>query len=249
MMKKIGFVFVAATTLGISCQPVSTPASKQDNTEESIKSEESGVVSVTAEEQAAGYKLLFNGKDTEGWYIYHKDTIPGWHIADGILSTKGGNGDLVTKEEFESFELIFDWKLPKAGNSGVMYMVQDLPEADRTWHTGVEYQLIDEKNWTTPLQDAQKPGAAYDLYPPLVAAAKEVGEWNTGKIICQKGKIEHYLNGQKTAEYVWNSEDFNNRVAKSKFKDKPFAKKIKGRIVMQDHGQAVAFKNVKIRGL
>lgn len=248
-MEKIGFIIVTAIFCSVSCQSPSTSTPQQGNSEKTAQLDEPGVVSVTAEEQAAGYKLLFNGKDTEGWYIYHKDTTPSWQIANGILSTKGGNGDLVTKEEFENFELTFDWKLPKAGNSGVMYMVQDLPDADRTWHTGIEYQLIDDKNWSSALQDAQKPGAAYDLYPPLVAAAKEVGEWNTGRIVCQKGKIEHYLNSQKTAEFIWDSEDFKSRVAKSKFKDKPFAKKVKGHIVLQDHGQAVAFKNVKIKVL
>ncbi len=249
MMKK-QIIMVAVVTLFAACNTSNKDNSKKEEpktTETTEKKEVNTLPTLTTEEQTAGFKLLFNGKNTEGWHAFHKDSVKGWEIVDGVLSTKGGNGDLVSNDEYESFELLFDWKLPKAGNSGVMYMMQDLPNVKETWHTGVEYQLIDAKNWPDTLHESQKPAAAYDLYDPLSAPAKDAGEWNTGKIISNKGHIEHYLNGQKTADYIWNSEDFKKRVAKSKFKDKPFAKKLKGHIVLQDHGQAVAFRNVKIK--
>jgi Domain of Unknown Function (DUF1080) len=248
MMKK-QMIMVTLAALLASCNASEGESSKKESTATTEKKEVNTLPTLTPEEQAAGFKLLFNGKNTEGWHIFHKDSVTGWEIVDGILSTKGGNGDLVSNDEYESFELVFDWKLPKAGNSGVMYMMQDVPEVEETWHTGVEYQLIDAKNWPDSLHEPQKPAAAYDLYDPLSAPAKDAGEWNTGKIISNKGHIEHYLNGEKTADYIWNSDDFKKRVAKSKFKDKPFAKKLKGHIVLQDHGQAVAFRNVKIKPL
>jgi hypothetical protein len=199
---------------------------------------------------AAGYKLLFNGINTEGWHVYQKDTASHWEISEGVLSTKGGHNDLVTDAEYENFELQFDWRVGIGGNSGVFYMVQDDPTKIKdTYQTGIEYQIIDDLGWKDKLEDAQKAGAVYDLYPPKVAAANPAGEWNTGKIVCNKGKIQHFINDKITAEYIWNSEDYKKRFNKSKFKNWPFAKVSKGHIALQDHGQEVAFRNIRVKEL
>jgi Domain of Unknown Function (DUF1080) len=195
----------------------------------------------------AGTDLFAEGNFAQ-WHVYKKDTVTGWEINQGEIHTRGGNGDLVSNVPYENFTLNFDWKASKAGNSGVFYMVQDDPKnIAETYFSGIEYQIIDGENWPDKLEAGQYPGAAYDLYPPLVAAAKPVGEWNSGRIVVNNGHVAHFLNGKKTAEYDWNSTDFLEKVAKSKFKDWPFAKKYKGHIALQDHGQEVWFRNVTIQ--
>lgn len=248
MKKQI--VLMAVIGLMTACSsPKSGEQTQTDSTTtDATEATDSTLNKLNNEEQTAGYQLLFNGKDYTGWHCYHRDTV-GWKVENGIMHTKGGNGDLVSDAEYENFELAFDWKVGKAGNSGVIYMVQDDPNIKETYYTGVEYQVIDHDNWPDKLNDVQKAGAVYDLYAPTKLANKPVGEWNTGKIISNKGHIEHYLNGEKVAEYDWNSTDYKERFAKSKFKDWPFAKKLKGHIALQDHGQEVWYRNVKVKTL
>ena len=252
-MKKISF-FLTIIALASACNQ--TPENKTVATATPIQdiSMQKAVVetTLTDAEKAAGFKILFNGKNTEGWHPFKnvKDSTYKWTIAEGVLSSKGGHKDLVTDAEFENFDLTFDWKVGKAGNSGVMYMVQEGDTSiASTWHTGIEYQLIDDKGWVGELHASQKPAAAYDLYEPKVLAANDAGMWNTARILNNKGHIQHFLNGQLVADYMWNSPDFKARVAKSKFKDMPFAKKAKGHIALQDHGQEVALRNIKIKEL
>lgn len=207
---------------------------------------------LTDAEKAAGFKLLFNGKNTEGWHPFRgvKDTNYKWSISEGVLASKGGHVDLVTDGEYESFDLTFEWKVDAGGNSGIIYMVQEGDTTiHNTWQTGVEYQLIDDKGWPGGLQPKQHSGVVYDLYDPKVMASNDAGQWNKGRILNEKGHIQHFLNDKLVGEYVWDSPDFKARVAKSKFKDYPFAKKMKGHIAIQDHGQDVAVRNVKIKEL
>jgi hypothetical protein len=228
-----------------ACVAPETNNKKEEKTEDAKTIAEPPTLSDA--EKAAGFTFLFNGVNGEGWHVYKKDSFSGWEIANGVLSTKGGNGDLVTNAEYENFELLFDWQVSKGGNSGVFYMVQDDPKIPETYYTGIEYQLIDDLGWPDKLEEGQKSGAVYDLYPPTKAMAKPVGKWNSGRIVANKGHYEHYLNGEKVAEFDWNSPDYIKRLKASKFKDWPFAKKTKGHIAIQDHGQAVSLKNVKIK--
>ena len=248
-MKKLHLsVFVCLLTFA-AC---SEAPKKETAATSTVAAEAQKVISPTLSdaETVAGIKLLFNGQNTEGWHVYQKDSTVHWEINNGILSTKGGHNDLVTNAEYDNFELSFDWNVGKGGNSGVFYMVQDEPtKMKNTYESGIEYQIIDDKGWGDTLEAGQKAGAVYDLYPPIVAAAKDAGEWNTGKIICNKGRIQHFINDALTADYTWNSDDYKKRFAKSKFKDWPFAKKYKGHIALQDHGQAVAYRNIKIKQL
>jgi hypothetical protein len=249
-MKKT-FLFVAGLALYSACKEA--PKSNENTVTKATESLQTAVdATLAADEQTAGFKLLFNGKNTEGWHPYKgtSDTSFKWTINEGILQTKGGHVDMVSDSAFENFELRFDWKVGRAGNSGIMYMVQENePNTQSTWNTGIEYQIIDQENWPDKLLESQKAGSVYDLYDPLVLASKPAGEWNTAKIICNKGHIEHYVNDKKTADYQWNSKDYLERFNKSKFKDMPFGKKVKGQFALQDHGQAVAFKNIRIKTL
>jgi hypothetical protein len=207
---------------------------------------------LTAEEKAAGWKLLFDGKDaSQHWRGYKKDALPEpWVVEDGALVLKGkGGGDIITKEQFESFEFSVDWKISEGGNSGLMFKV--LETETRPWFTGPEVQIQDNVKG----HDAQKAGWMYQLYAASVDTTKPAGEWNRFVLKCRKTpagtyQCEHWMNGTKYLAYEIGSEDWKQKVAVSKFKDKPgFAKAAKGHLCLQDHGNMVAFRNLKIREL
>jgi hypothetical protein len=213
---------------------------------------------LTDEEKAAGWKLLFDGKDTEGWHSYKKDKAgSGWAVKDGILTCeKPGReaGDLCTNDKYTWFELSLEYNISHAGNSGILFHVTDAGGA--TWSTGPEFQLEDN----TAAADPIRCGWLYALYQPPIDpktnktldATKPVGEWNKVRLLVSKDKCEHDINGVKYFEYVLNSEDFNSRVEKSKFNHKKpgmanYAKFDTGYLVLQgDHGK-VSFRNVKVR--
>lgn len=195
-------------------------------------------------EKAAGWKLLFDGTTTMGWKNFKKETVgPGWKVEDGTLVRKeGGAGDILTVEQYDSFELVLEYNISKGGNSGLMYHVT---EAEKTpWMTGPEIQIQDNKDG----HDPQKAGWLYQLYNSEKDATKPAGEWNQLRILITPEKCQHFMNGEKYCEYVKGSDDWNERVAKSKFAKMPeFGKPTKGHICLQDHGNLVAFRNVKIR--
>lgn len=200
---------------------------------------------LTEAEKAAGWKLLFDGKSTAGWRGYRKDTAD-WKVVDGALAPNPRtSGDLVSEEQFESFELAFEWKVSPKGNSGVMYHVIEAPE--RSYHSGPEYQVLDNSRGEPPLQRA---GALYDLYAPTVDATRAVGEFNEGRLLVDGAHVEHWLNGRKVAEYELGSPEFKAKVAKSKFNAWPaFAASPKGHIALQNHGDDVWYRGLKVRVL
>ncbi len=206
---------------------------------------------LTGEEKAAGWKLLFDGKDAAANFRgYKKDKLPdAWVAQDGALVRVKGGGDIITKDEYENFELSVDWKISKGGNSGIMFKVQETDGP--SYSTGPECQVQDNIDG----HDPQKAGWMYALYPAKVDATKPVGEWNHFVLTCQKTaagtyKCTHTMNGTPYVEYEIGSADWNEKVAKSKFgKMAGFAKSAKGHICLQDHGNEVAFKNIKIREL
>jgi len=202
---------------------------------------------LTPAEKAGGWKLLFDGKSTAGWRGF-KTAEPdaGWHVTDGVLSPDPKRShDLVTKGDYENFELAFDWKISPKGNSGVMFHV--IPVGEETYESGPEYQLLDNARGEPPLEQA---GGLFALVAPSMDMTKPVGEFNHGKIVVDHGKVQHWLNGMMVAEYEIGSPDFKARVAASKFKAWPqFATGKTGAIVLQCHGDDVAFRNIKIRVL
>jgi len=207
---------------------------------------------LTAAEQKAGWRLLFDGKTLDQWRNY-KGTEAGtnWTIVDGAitLTTPRRAVDMISKDEFTDFDFSFDWQLapaPPAGNSGVMFYV--IEQGDATYYSGPEYQVLD--NATHP--DGKNPltatGSCYALYAPTRDASRPIGEWNTSRILISKGKAEHWLNGEKIVQYDMNSEEWKAKVAGSKFKEWPeFGLARKGHLAIQQHGAKVAFKNLKVR--
>lgn len=202
-------------------------------------------------EKAEGWKLLFDGDDAGPWWRgYKKDGLPdGWKVEGDALVRKGKGGDIITKDQFDSFEFSIDWKISPGGNSGVMFKVKETDGPP--WFTGPEAQIQDNEKG----HDPQKAGWLYQFYAAEVDATKPAGQWNTFILRCQKTArgtyhCTHWMNGVQYVDYEIGSADWNERFAKSKFKDKPgFAKAEAGHICLQDHGNEVAFRNIKIRTL
>jgi hypothetical protein len=221
----------------------------------SMSSEPSEPNTLTHAEQAAGWKLLFDGQTFSGWHNFKQDGVrSGWQVKDGALvcADPHNAGDIVTPDKYSWFELQLDYNISEAGNSGIMYHVTD--EGNHAWETGPEFQLEDNEK----AADHIRCGWLYALYQPPVDpatgktldATKPVGQWNHIRLVVSPDKCIHEINGVKYFEYVLGSEDFNARVAKSKFGRMPlFAKSDTGYICLQgDHG-SVSFRNIKVRPL
>ena len=212
---------------------------------------------LTPEEIADGWQLLFDGKTLNGWKDYNGTTLTQpWHVVNGCIQAKGDGSDasgyIVTDKQYENFELSWDWKLSKGGNSGMLYHVVERPQFAVPYVTGPEYQLIDEPNFPEPLEEWQKLGVDYAMHLPDKAKMKvnPQGEWNNSKIVFDNGHVEHWLNGVKLIEYDRNNDMWNALVAYSKYKNWPnFGNPEEGNILLQDHGDEVWFKNVKIKEL
>jgi hypothetical protein len=209
---------------------------------------------LTDEEKAGGWKLLFDGKETSGWRAYAHTDFPkeGWVIEDGCLkSAPGGRGgDLVTTQPFTDFDVKFEWRISPGGNSGVKYLVKE----GQTGKAGVgfEYQVLDD----TKNEDAQngpnrQAGALYALIAPNDSKRlKPVGEFNEGEIIVRGQHVEHWLNGAKIVECELGSPALKEAIARSKFaKITWFGQKRPTVILLQDHGDTVWFRNLKIKEL
>jgi Domain of Unknown Function (DUF1080) len=205
---------------------------------------------LTPDEKAAGWTLLFDGSTTAGWQTFKKGHFPakGWEVEDGWLHCLGkGGGDVVSDAKYDDFELTWDWKQAKGGNSGVKYFVID----SRQSPLGHEYQMIDdERNDDAGLAEGKRVTAAfYDVFKPTAhTPTKQPGEINHSRILVQGNHVEHWLNGVKVLEYECGSEATKAAVAKSKFnKTEGFGDKVQGRILLQDHHSEVWFQNIKLR--
>lgn len=215
-------------------------------------------------EKQDGWKLLFDGKTTNGWVGAHKDKFPekGWEVKDGILKVLSSNGaesnnggDIVTKDQYSAFDLSFDFKLTKGANSGVKYFVT-LKEESKGSAIGLEFQLLDDTLHPDAKLGRDGNRTLASLYDLIKANKtprfiKQPGNWNTGRIVVYPNNhVEHYLNGIKVLEYDRGSQSFRDLVAISKYKVWPnFGEAPKGHILLQDHGNEVWYKNIKIREL
>lgn len=210
---------------------------------------EAPVQEQTAAADTSDWIVLFDGTSLEAWRGYRSETIPpGWRIAeDGTLHCTGeGSGDLITKEQFADFVLELEWKVAPGGNSGIMYRVTE--EYDAPWMSGPEYQVLDNAGHADGNDPKTSAGACYALYPTDPSAVRPAGEWNTTRIVVDSAHVEHWLNGRKVVEYELWSEDWNARVAASKFRVYPnFGRARRGHIALQHHGDPVWYRNIRIR--
>ena len=206
---------------------------------------------LTAYEKKQGWQLLFDGTSTSGWRSVKKETFPekGWEVKDGSLSVLpgGGGGDIVTVNEYENFEITFEFKLTEGANSGLKYYVTGNG-------LGLEYQVLDDAKHPDAKMGINGNRTLSSLYD-LIPAAKgkrpnAIGNWNTARIISKNNHVEHWLNGFKVLEYERGSIEYRELVAISKYKTiSNFGEAPKGRILLQDHGNNVSFRNLKLRNL
>lgn len=212
---------------------------------------------LTNEEKAAGWQLLFDGKTTAGWHLYNKGPIASaWTAQNGELICRPNtpelmHGDLVTDRQFENYELKFEWKIPKAGNSGVFINVVERPDIAAAWASGPEYQLLETTHHDYAANEKKRAGCLYGFLPQKnEVTPKSTNEWNQAVIRQQNGKIEFYLNSALTAEMDLNATAWHEMVAATHFNAYPsFGKQTKGHIALQDWTTGIAFRNIKIRPL
>jgi hypothetical protein len=222
------------------------------------KISESGLNQLSAQEQKDGWQLLFDGKTTKGWHSYGQTKVAEtWKIHDGALALtpqKEEGGDLTTDQEYSNYDLKLDWKISEKGNSGIIFFVHEDPKFSNTYNTGMEMQVLDNG---TPTRPGHPDGKLYthragDLYDLLAAkeATKPLGEWNSVEIVANHGKLDFYMNGVHTLSTTMWNDNWKKMIAISKFKDMPgFGTYKSGKIALQDHGNQVWFRNIKIKKL
>lgn len=204
---------------------------------------------LTPEEVQQGWQLLFDGSTTGGWRGYNRTDMPdGWQAVDGALTRVAEAGDIITMEQYGDFELALDWLVRPRGNSGVFYRA--LESDDPIYYSAPEMQVLDDAGHADGGSRLTAAGANYGLHPAPEGVVRPAGEWNSVRLIVNGNHVEHWLNGQKIVEYELGSDDWKQRVANSKFVEWPaYGTAARGHIGLQDHGDWVAFRNIRIREL
>ena len=203
--------------------------------------------SVAPAADSAGWRRLFDGRTLAGWRGFRSDTAPaGWVARDGILARTGAGGDIMTVDQFGDFELELEWRISEGGNSGIMYRVTE--EAEAPYETGPEMQVLDDERHSDGKSQLTSAGSLFGLYPAPREVVRPAGEWNEARIVADSTHIEHWLNGQKVVETEIGTGEWDAKIADSKFAAWPgFAKARRGHIVLQDHGDVVEYRNIRIR--
>jgi len=210
---------------------------------------------LSREEKGEGWQLLFDGRTLSGWRCEDRDSLPskGWKIADGALMVEAsvGGGNIVTAGEYSSFELEVDFRLTRGANSGIMYFVPDLGAGTSPSSRSLEYQLLDDsvhRDAKLGIAGNRTLASLYDLLPAEGKRTHPVGEWNHARIVVRGAHVEHWLNGRKVLEFERGGREFLAHKAASKFRDlNGFGEAGKGHILLQDHGDQVFFRNIRIR--
>ena len=218
---------------------------------------------LTKDEIEDGWVLLFDGKTFDGWRGYNKETFPesGWTIEEGTLKCihsgtgeAGAGGDVVYEKTFSNFHLKLDWMIEEGGNSGIFYLGQEIP-GQKIWHTSPEMQVLDNERHPDALKGKdgnRKAGSLYDLIPADPQNSKPALEWNSVEIIVNKGTVTHIQNGETVLEYQLWTDEWKELVAGSKFppKNPDWANvSSEGYIGIQDHGDVVWYRYIKIKEL
>lgn len=213
--------------------------------------------SLTADEQQAGWRLLFDGRTTDGWRGYRATEVPAsWRVENGSLLSRRtageSHGDLVTVDQFGDFELMWEWKMAPGGNSGVIYRATE--EQNSVWETGPEYQVLDNQGHLDGLNPLASAGACYSVFAPARDATRPLGQWNRSRIVARGKRVEHWMNGEKLLEYEIGSRRWQAYVKTSKFFQSAYnqsnwGKVPKGHIGLQDYGGEIEFRGIKIREL
>lgn len=262
-MKKLMIITNLAVMVALlsSCNPRGGQ-NKNEQQMEDTKMEQTAMNTLTQAEIDEGWTLLFDGKTTTNFRGYNSDSFPekGWAVEDGTLHVlgsgkgeAGGGGDIITDKKYGNFELSLEWKVSEGGNSGIFYLAQEKP-GQPIWKSAPEMQILDNAKHPDAklgVDGNRAAGALYDLIPGKLEAVKPAGEWNKVKVMVYKGTVVHSVNGENVLEYHLWTPDWNEMVLNSKFKDyTDFVNTAEeGHIGLQDHGDDVWFRNIKIREL
>ncbi|HLG38890.1 MAG TPA: DUF1080 domain-containing protein [Chitinophagaceae bacterium] len=237
--------------------------SDSDKTEgkDTLKATETTGASLSEQEKANGWQLLFDGQTTKGWHKYGGAPVgAAWGTADGAIyldtSSKkdwqtANGGDIATDEEFENFDLKLEWKISPKGNSGIIFLVhEDTTKFEYSFNSGPEMQVVDNEGHDDGKIIKHQAGDLYDLISCSKKTVKPLGEWNEVEIKSVNGKLDLYLNGENVVSTTMGDDNWNKMIAKSKFKEWPgFGTFKKGRICLQDHGNMVWFRNIRVKKL
>lgn len=232
---------ITAALMMMASQVAAQPAKDRDNV-------------LTAQERAEGWGLLFNGRDLTGWRSFD-GSAPArtWAVRDGKLALTKADGqmsgtDLVTVDMFGAFELTLDWKVERGGNSGILYLARRMPDARLLYQTGLEMQVLDDEGHSDGKIPTHRAGSLYDMTVPPAGVSRPAGSWNHARLLVERGRIRQWLNGTLTADVSYGDDAWRKRVAASKFAKMPrFGTFPSGVIGLQDHGEPVAFRNIKLR--
>lgn len=244
---------------GCGSSPDSTKSANQDSTMTTTDSTIAPVTDtasanvLTDAEKSEGWALLFDGQTKNGWHSYNKKgNIDDWKVENGMLvlnSTKKDD-DIVTNEEYESYHFKIDWNISEGGNSGIIFNVKEAPEYDRSYKTGPEMQVLDNERHSDAKIPKHRAGDLYDLIACSTETVKPAGQWNTAEIIKNKDSLTFRLNGTTVVQTKMFDDNWKKMIAASKFKEwKTFGTFKKGVIALQDHGDKVMFRNIKLRKL
>lgn len=204
---------------------------------------------LSSEESAAGFRLLFDGITTNGWRGYRRATMPeGWRVVNGLLTRVGRAGDIVTTDRFTNFELRLEWKVAPRGNSGIMFHVSE--DHEWSYHSGPEFQILDDAAHPDGASRLTAAGSNYALHAAPPGVVRPAGQWNQVRLIVNAPRVEHWLNGVKVVEYDLWSTEWEALVQRSKFVAWPsYGRSRSGHIAIQDHGDLVEFRSIRIREL
>jgi hypothetical protein len=256
-MKKNATILKIMPFTALLCAMVMSGCTQKENNSDDSQTESQGNEenTLTQAEKEEGWQLLFDGKSMENFKGFREDEVPSaWKIEDDAIAFAGERGgDLVTKDQYKNFELSIDWKISEEGNSGIMYHVSEDTAYHNTYNSGPEMQVLDDERHPDAKQGVngnRQAGALYDLIPISTPAVNPAGQWNTAKLLVNNGHVEHWLNGKKVVEYEIGSPEWDSLIQQSKFAPmKGFGREEQGHIALQDHGDKVWFKNIKIRKL
>jgi hypothetical protein len=241
-IKITALAVIAAITF--SCQqPKKDEAKEMENENETTATSEDGWIS------------LFDGKTLSGWRNFKSQGAgPAWKALDGTLmfdpSAGEKGGDLITNEEYENYEFSIEWKIDSCGNSGILFNVVEDDKYKEVWETGPEMQVLDNACHPDAKIIKHRAGDLYDLISCSTETVKPAGEWNEARIVSKNASYEFHLNGTKVVSFTMHTPEWDQMIANSKFKDMPaFGKATKGHIALQDHGDKVWFRNIRIKVL
>ena len=252
-------IAIGALSLLVACNN-SASKEKEQEPGQTETEKTTAVNALSEEEKKEGWELMFDGVSTKGWHKYKADTIGhAWKVVDNTLfldaSEKSdgkivGGGDIVSDGEYDNFHLKYEWKVSVNGNSGVIFYAQENEKYKYPWETGPEMQVLDNNGHPDAKITKHRASDLYDLISASPETVKPAMEWNAAEIKSQNGQLEFYLNGEKVLSTTMWDENWNKLVAGSKFRNMPdFGKFKKGKIGLQDHGDNVWFRNIKIRKL